>query len=74
MQKQDGSDYLQGEDESFPQETRVSDEAASHEEALWKSYLQTCGPRLMVTRTNRPENQAGDSSIPIFPIIKKAKL
>ena len=61
MQKQDGDDYLQGEDESFPQEARVSDEAALHEEALWKSYLQTRGSRLMVTQTNRPENQAGDS-------------
>ena len=61
MQKQDGDDYLYGEDESFPRETRVSDEAALHEEALQKSYLQTRRSRLMVTQTNRPENEAEDS-------------
>ena len=61
MQKQDGDNYLKGEDEISSQETGVSDEAALHEEALRKSYLQTHGSRLMVTQTNRPENQAGDS-------------
>ena len=53
--------WLQREDKSSSQETRVSDKAAIHEEALWKSYLQTRGSRLMVTQTNQPEYKAEDN-------------
>ena len=74
MQKQDGDDYLKGEDEIFLQETRVSDEAALHEEVLWKNCLQTHGSRLMVTQANLPTKSSWGQLNTYFTYHKKAKV
>ena len=61
MWKQTGHKHGRGEDKSFLHKGVLSEEASRDEGALWKSYPQTVGSRLMVPRVDSPENHYEDS-------------
>ena len=74
MWKQTGHKHWRGEDESFLHKGVLSEEASWDEGALWKSYPQTVGSRLMVPRVDSPENHYEDSWMSTPPLMKNAKV
>ena len=74
MWKQTGYKHWRGEDESFLHKGVLSEEASRDEGALWKSYPQTVGSRLMVPRVDSPENHYEDSWMSTPPLMKNAKV